>query len=84
MQSHHNQSTRKLKLRFTGAHLVHLEPFEETSHILFLHVASKLTASGFFNRHVLVTVTLEFGVYEFSLAMSSEVPGRLARLAGDR
>jgi hypothetical protein len=75
MQSHYNSSARKLKRRFMGAHLVHLEPFKETSHVLFLHMGSKLTASGFFNRHVLVTVTFEFGIHGFSLALPSEVPG---------
>ena len=58
-----------------GAYLVHLEPFKETPHILFLYMASKLTTPGFFNHHVLITVTLEFSVHNLPLALPSEVPG---------
>lgn len=67
-----------------GAHLVHLEPFKETSHILFLHMGPKLTAPGFLNRHVLVTVAFEFGVYNFSLALPPEITGQLARFSRNR
>ena len=76
--------TRELRQRFMGAHLVHLEPFKETSHVLFLHMGPKLTASGFLNRHILVAVALEFSVHSFSLALPSEVPGQLTRFSGNR
>ena len=56
-------------------YLVYLEPLKETSHVLFLHVGSKLTASGFFDCHVLVTISFELSVQGFPLALPSKVSG---------
>jgi hypothetical protein len=57
-----------------GAHLVYLEPVEETPHVLFLHMRAKLATPGFLNRHVLVAITFELSVHDFSLTLPSEGP----------